>query len=110
MKLNITQAAERKLTRLAADRSIFKVGLLKLSVQGGGCSGMSYRMEWVDQYPSPGSWCLPMGTFEVLVDQKSALFLDGVTLDFSDGLDGRGFEFSNPKAKKTCGCGTSFST
>ena len=51
-----------------------------------------------------------MGTFEVLVDQKSALFLDGVTLDYSDGLDGRGFEFNNPKARKTCGCGTSFST
>jgi iron-sulfur cluster assembly protein len=77
---------------------------LKVSVQGGGCSGMSYKMEWTND-----SARFEQDGVAVAVDSRSWLFLADLEIDYSDGLDGVGFIYSNPKASRTCGCGTSFS-
>ena len=80
---------------------------LRVSVVGGGCSGLSYRLSWVDE-PAEGDKITNVDGVMLVVDPKSYLFIQGIELDFSDGLDGQGFTFNNPQAKRTCGCGSSF--
>jgi iron-sulfur cluster assembly protein len=94
-------------------RSIFEreqpkngVGL-RLGVVGGGCSGLSYEMEFSETRTNDR--IIDLGGVEVLLDPKSAIYLKDVTLDFEDGLKGKGFVFRNPNATNTCGCGESFS-
>ncbi len=105
--INLTENAVRQLKHIQElDKKQGQV--LRVSVIAGGCSGMSYKLDFV---PAPGE---KDKTFEhegirVAVDPKSFLFLKDMTLDYSSGLNGKGFEFHNPNAKKSCGCGTSFS-
>ncbi len=80
---------------------------LRLRVVGGGCSGLSYEMK-VDTRREHDH-VQEEGGVRVIVDPKSAIYLKGTTLDFQDGLNGRGFVFTNPNARNTCGCGESFS-
>ncbi|MEX0601819.1 MAG: iron-sulfur cluster assembly accessory protein, partial [Bacteroidota bacterium] len=80
---------------------------LRVGVKGGGCSGMSYVLAF-DENPREGDSVLQIGGLTVHVDPKSMFYLSGTTLDFSEGLNGRGFVFNNPNASKTCGCGSSF--
>ncbi len=80
---------------------------LRLGVIGGGCSGLSYQMEFSDRRPDDS--VIDCGGFMVLLDPKSTIYLKGITLDFQDGLQGKGFVFGNPNATNTCGCGESFS-
>ena len=80
---------------------------LRLSVVGGGCSGLSYEMDFSDVRPNDTR--IEFDGFTVLLDPKSTIYLKGITLDFQDGLQGKGFVFSNPNATNTCGCGESFS-
>jgi iron-sulfur cluster assembly protein len=80
---------------------------LRLGVIGGGCSGLSYEMEFSDRRDD--DTVITYHGFEVLLDPKSTIYLKGITLDFQDGLQGRGFVFANPNATNTCGCGESFS-
>jgi iron-sulfur cluster assembly protein len=107
--ITITDKAYAKLVELRkSERDV-----LWVSVIGGGCSGMSYRLDFRDyKFPGGDATQFILGNFLnpliVMIDKKSQLFLVGVSLDFSDGLDGRGFEFHNPNSKRTCGCGTSF--
>lgn len=82
---------------------------LRVMVVGGGCSGMSYKLAFEKNPPTDKDKVLEFDDVQVLVDVKSGLFLDGIQIDFSDGLEGTGFNFNNPKAKRTCGCGSSFS-
>lgn len=81
---------------------------LRLSVVGGGCSGLSYKMDF-EEGAKEGDTSIDFSGVKVLVDPRSLLFLKGMTLDFSDGLNGQGFVFNNPNAKTSCGCGSSFS-
>lgn len=83
---------------------------LRVGVKGGGCSGFSYQMAVDDATPKPFDTLFEQDGVKVLVDAKSHLYLDGTTIDFKSGLMGGGFEFDNPLAKKSCGCGHSFST
>lgn len=83
-------------------------GGLRLGVLGGGCSGLSYQFKF-DKQPRPTDKVFEFGDIKVFVDPKSMVFLDGMTLDWKDSLIHSGFEFENPHAKKSCGCGTSFS-
>ncbi len=83
-------------------------GGLRLGVQGGGCSGLSYLFRF-DPKPRTTDKVLEFDDVKVFVDPKSLLYLDGMTLDWKDTLMYSGFEFVNPNAKKSCGCGTSFS-
>lgn len=80
---------------------------LRLAVTGGGCSGLSYKIEFSDQKDRDN--VLVFDGMKVLVDPKSLIYLKGIVLDFKDGLNGKGFVFENPNAKNTCGCGESFS-
>lgn len=83
---------------------------LRISVVGGGCSGMSYKMAF-EEKAADGDSVISYDSegVRVLVDPKSALFLRGIEVDYQDGLNGAGFTYNNPNAKKSCGCGTSFS-
>ena len=83
---------------------------LRMSVKGGGCSGMSYELfsespEDVHEIDT----VIPHEGFNVVIDQKSIIYLKGMELDYDDGLQGKGFVFKNPLATSTCGCGESFS-
>jgi iron-sulfur cluster assembly protein len=80
---------------------------LRLAVTGGGCSGLSYKIEFSD--PREKDNVLIFDNIKVLVDPKSLIYLRGIVLDFKDGLNGKGFSFDNPNAQNTCGCGESFS-
>jgi iron-sulfur cluster assembly protein len=80
---------------------------LRLSVTGGGCSGLSYKVEFSPKKERDN--VLNFSGIQVLIDPKSAIYLKGIELDFKDGLNGKGFSFDNPNAKNTCGCGESFS-
>lgn len=80
---------------------------LRVGVKGGGCSGLSYHMEFTSELRE-GDEVFGAGDARVVVDSKSMLFLHGLTLEFTSGLNGKGFEFSNPNASGTCGCGQSF--
>lgn len=83
-------------------------GGLRLGVLGGGCSGLSYQFKF-DTKPRPTDQVLNFDGVQVFIDPKSLVFLDGMTLDWKDSLIQSGFVFDNPHAKKSCGCGTSFS-
>ena len=80
---------------------------LRVGVIGGGCSGLSYKIDF--DRKKEKDHVLSLGRIKVFIDLKSAIYLKGVTLDFNDGLDGKGFIFVNPNATNTCGCGESFS-
>jgi iron-sulfur cluster assembly protein len=84
------------------------IGGLRLGVLGGGCSGLSYQFKF-DVKPRPTDNILNFDDVKVFIDPKSLVFLDGMTLDWKDSLIHSGFVFENPNAKKSCGCGTSFS-
>ncbi len=81
---------------------------IRVSVSGGGCSGLMYNLDFDNQLKPTDQVYEDKGV-KILVDKKSLLYLIGTTLDFSDGLNGKGFQFINPNASRTCGCGESFS-
>jgi iron-sulfur cluster assembly protein len=80
---------------------------LRLAVTGGGCSGLSYKIEFSEKKDKDN--ILDFNGIKILIDPKSVIYLKGIVLDFKDGLNGKGFSFDNPNAKNTCGCGESFS-
>lgn len=82
---------------------------LRVAVQGGGCSGLTYKLSY-EYDERDGDKAYEQHGVKLLIDKKSVIYLVGTELDFSDGLNGKGFTFSNPNATKTCGCGTSFAT
>lgn len=79
---------------------------LRLAIKGGGCSGLSYNLEF-DEIKEK-DLIQDQESFKVFIDPKSAIYLKGMTVDFDDGLTGKGFTFTNPNATNTCGCGESF--
>lgn len=81
---------------------------IRVSVKGGGCSGLMYDLSF-DAAVLPSDEVFEDKGVKILVDKKSILYLLGTVLDFSDGLNGKGFQFINPNASRTCGCGESFS-
>ena len=102
----LTESAQREVQRLIAAEGKPGIGL-RLGIKGGGCSGLSYLLEFTEE--RPGDTVVELGDFKVWLDRKSTIYLRGITLDYQSGLDGRGFVFHNPQASNTCGCGESFS-
>ena len=82
---------------------------LRVGVKGGGCSGLTYILEIVNDGPRDTDKVIDENGVRLFVDKKSYVFLAGTVLEYSGGLNGKGFVFNNPNAKTTCGCGTSFS-
>lgn len=114
MAVNLTKPAATEVKRLLAELKVSEEGLkdktvvLRMGVRGGGCSGLSYSLEF-DTEVGPHDKTFEIDGITVVVDRKSYLYLNGTTLDYvSQGLAG-GFVFQNPKAKSTCGCHQSFS-
>ncbi len=105
----ISEKAKAKVLQLmkeagiADDPSYF----LRVGVVGGGCSGLSYKMDF-DNEQKPVDQVFENNGIKIVTDLKSFLYLVNTTLDFSDGLNGKGFYFNNPNASRTCGCGESF--
>jgi iron-sulfur cluster assembly protein len=82
---------------------------LRVGVKGGGCSGLSYVMDFDDTIEPTDEIVEVDGGLKVVIDRKSVLYLYGTELNYSDGLNGKGFQWENPNASRTCGCGESFS-
>ena len=80
---------------------------LRVGVKGGGCSGLSYTMDFDDSITEMDD-VIDLDEIKVVIDKKSVLYLYGTELNYSDGLNGKGFEWVNPNASRTCGCGESF--
>lgn len=105
--ISITDKAIAQIEQIALSDNPKGTKGLRLAVTGGGCSGLSYKIEFSDQKEKDN--ILEFGKIKVLIDPKSVIYLKGIVLDFKDGLNGKGFVFDNPNAKNTCGCGESFS-
>jgi iron-sulfur cluster assembly protein len=82
---------------------------LRVGVEGGGCSGLSYVMDFDDNIKTTDDVVDTSNGLKVIIDRKSLLYLAGTELTYSDGLNGKGFQWQNPNASRTCGCGESFS-
>lgn len=113
--IHISEQAAKQIDRLRADSSPKEPtttdtgndSFLRVKVVAGGCSGMSYKLDFDQALGDKDKVFEEHGT-KVVVDSKSLLYIAGMTLDFEGGLNGKGFVFSNPNASKTCGCGSSF--
>ena len=106
--ITITEKAAGQVAKLA-DADGKPGAALRVAVQGGGCSGLTYKLSY-DYDEREGDKAYEQHGVKLFIDKKSVIYLIGTELDFSDGLNGKGFVFANPNATKTCGCGTSFST
>jgi iron-sulfur cluster assembly protein len=108
MALTLTETAIRHVKELKQSQNLPETVFLRMGVKGGGCSGMSYLLEF-DSEMGPHDKEFDIDGIKVVCDKKSYLYLNGTTLDYvQQGLQG-GFTFVNPQAKSSCGCGTSFS-
>lgn len=105
-QIDVTPRAVQKIREAFAKQGV--QGGLRLGVLGGGCSGLSYQFKF-DVKSRPTDHVFTFDDVKVYVDPKSMVYLDGMTLDYKESLMQSGFAFDNPHAKKSCGCGTSFS-
>ncbi|HTD25780.1 MAG TPA: iron-sulfur cluster assembly accessory protein [Candidatus Elarobacter sp.] len=106
-RLVLTPRAVEMVKQVRAKEGFSEAHALRVSVIGGGCSGFSYQLDF-DEHPREGDQVLEYDGIRVLVDPASAAYLAGTEIDFVSRLHGGGFQFSNPKATHTCGCGSSF--
>ncbi|MDZ7877788.1 MAG: iron-sulfur cluster assembly accessory protein [Saprospiraceae bacterium] len=104
--LSLTEGAVKQLRSIVAEQNIPAQYGLRIGVKGGGCSGFSYVLGFDE--PKEGDDILTINGMRVLMQKSHAIYLLGMEIDFLEGLNNRGFSFSNPNAKETCGCGTSF--
>ena len=105
--IQVTESASERIRDLLGKEGKLDTHGLRLKVVGGGCSGLRYELAFDDRFKD-GDTTLEVGGVRVIVDEKSALYLVGTTLDFVDTLQESGFKMVNPNAKTTCGCGESF--
>jgi iron-sulfur cluster assembly protein len=103
----VAESAKEKIATIRQQESMGKDFFVRVSVVSGGCSGLSYKMDF-DNEPKPNDQVFEHNDVKVVTDLKSFLYLFNTTLEFHGGLDGKGFIFNNPNAARTCGCGESF--
>ncbi len=106
--LFVSDSAKDKITEIRSTENLGEDYFVRVSVTSGGCSGLSYKMDF-DNESQPNDQVFEDNDVTVVTDLKSFLYLCNTTLEFSGGLNGQGFHFSNPNASRTCGCGESFS-
>jgi len=104
----ISDKAKDRILELRQEENRNNEENIRVSVKGGGCSGLMYDLGF-DNATSDSDHVFEDKGVKIIVDRKSLLYLAGTTLEFSDGLNGKGFQFVNPNASRTCGCGESFS-
>lgn len=106
--ITVSEKARVRLQELLVEQKLNReTYFLRVGVKGGGCSGLSYELGF-DNIPQDGDNVVEDNGVKIVIDKKSFLYLFGTELDFSDGLNGKGFQFINPNASRTCGCGESF--
>ena len=105
--ITITEKAIKQVKQIMSENNIPDNYSLRVSVKGGGCSGFTYNLGF-DGDDKDGDTVFQHEGFNIVVDGKSLFYIMGMELDYSDGLNGKGFLFNNPNATKTCGCGESF--
>jgi iron-sulfur cluster assembly protein len=105
--ITVTEKAKEKALVLMKEEGHPEDAFIRVGVEGGGCSGLSYKLEF-DHNLKPEDKVFEDKGMKIVCDRKSFLYLVGTELDFSDGLNGKGFQFNNPNASRTCGCGESF--
>ncbi len=106
--LFITEKAKQRIDDLVIENKYTPNHFVRVSVKGGGCSGLSYNMDFDDKMEADDQLFEDKGV-KMVTDLRSFLYLVNTTLDFSEGLNGKGFHFVNPNASRTCACGESFS-
>lgn len=110
MSILITEKAKNEIKRVIEEQSDdSKKQYLRVRVIGGGCSGFQYKLTIEDTINEVLDDCIEINQVPVVIDKRSMLYIDGATIDYLDDLNERGFKVSNPNAKSTCGCGSSFS-
>ncbi|HZH68015.1 MAG TPA: iron-sulfur cluster assembly accessory protein [Chitinophagales bacterium] len=106
--ITISDSANHRVEKLWEQESLSADYFIRVSVTSGGCSGLTYSMDFDNQMKDGDEVFEDRGK-KIVVDPRSLLYLIGTELDFSEGLDGKGFYFKNPNASRTCSCGESFS-
>lgn len=106
--IKVSESAKAQVDKLKQDATMAQDAFIRVGVQGGGCSGLMYHLDFDTELKEQDKKFEDNGV-TIVIDKKSFLYLVGTTLDYSGGLNGKGFEFSNPNAARTCGCGESFS-
>lgn len=106
--ITVTEKAKAKAIELISKENKPVDSFIRVGVEGGGCSGLTYKLEFDNQLKADDKVFEDKG-MKIVCDRKSFLYLVGTELEFSDGLNGKGFVFMNPNASRTCGCGESFS-
>jgi iron-sulfur cluster assembly protein len=104
----VRDSAKKQVAELISSEGHPEDSFVRVGVKGGGCSGLMYNLEF-DNVMTDGDQAFEHNGVKVVVDKKSFLYLVGTELDYSEGLNGKGFVFVNPNANRTCGCGESFS-
>ena len=111
MSISISERASRRIAEIREHENRPDSAALRVGVAGGGCSGLTYKLEF-DDTGEPDSahkeQLFESNGVRILVDMRSFLYLAGTELDYTDGLNGKGFHFNNPNASRTCSCGESF--
>jgi iron-sulfur cluster assembly accessory protein len=108
MGIILSERAATEVKKVLGEQNQPSGTALRVRVVGGGCSGFSYSLGFDDKFDDKLDSKYEHHGVTVIVDKKSALYLDGTTVDYYEGLEKRGFTFENPNAVKTCGCGSSF--
>ncbi len=107
--IKVSTNAQKKVSQLMCEEGFNPdLDFVRVGVKSGGCSGLSYDLSF-DRSQTEKDRLFEDNKIKILVDKKSLLYLLGTTLDYSGGLNGKGFVFNNPNAERTCGCGESFS-
>ncbi len=106
--ITLTDLAVKEVKRLIEAQNLPESTGLRVGVKGGGCSGLTYSLNF-DTNEGENDRIFDSNGVKIVIDSKSFLYLSGTTLDYTDGLNGSGFVFNNPNATQSCGCGSSFS-
>jgi iron-sulfur cluster assembly protein len=106
--ITVSDQAKSEVLRLMNESKVKQDAFIRVGVKGGGCSGLSYELDFDSQLKDDDKLFEDKGV-KIVVDKKSFLYLIGTELDYTGGLNGKGFIFKNPNANRTCGCGESFS-
>ena len=110
MDITISDRAIKRIEEIRTDQNVPEGTFLKVGVVSGGCSGLTYELDFDSEAePQDSDKVFELNGMKVLVDMRSFLYLAGTELDYTDGLEGEGFHFHNPNASRTCSCGESFS-
>lgn len=110
MEISISDSATKRIHEIRNEQEVSADAFLRIGVVSGGCSGLTYDLNFQNEGATDqNDKVFEVGDLKVLVDMRSFLYLAGTQLDYTEGLEGKGFHFNNPNASRTCSCGESFS-